>query len=1452
MNSAARHPWARSNLVTQVLREAATFQEIESRIAALPTERERGAVFEVFAEAWLATQGIPRAREVWPGDSVPLALQERLRLPLKDMGVDGVFETHSHETVCYQVKFRTARPSLSWTELSKFFGLADFAHLRLLFTNCDDISAIAETRRDVVFVRGHDLEALTFEDIRRIEAWLLARPIALPRKTPRADQQEAVDSILRAFERKTRATALRACGTGKTLIALWSAERMDARCILVLVPSLALLAQTLREWLHETSWASLDYRCVCSDKTVDTANDELIVRPSDVPFRVSTDSSDIRAFLTNDFAGVKFLFSTYQSSAVVEEAARGLHFDLAIFDEAHKTAGREGIKFAVALRDEAVAADRRLFMTATPRHFEVAKRDKAGDAKVVFSMDVPEVYGPVVHRLPFSKAAELKIITDYRVLVSFVTSEEVTNELIRRGVVLVEGEEIKAQQVANQIAVRSAIEKYGARKVFTFHSRVESARSFSSSGAEGIQVHLPDFQCAHINGAMPTAHRERLIREFAHAPRALLSNARCLTEGVDVPAVDMVAFLSPRRSTVDIVQAVGRAMRKSAGKEVGYVLVPLYVEQARNESVEQAVLRTSFDEVWQVLQKLKEHDDLLAQVIADMRTERGKTGGFDDSRFREKVHVLGPELSLENLKRFISAGCIDAIGEAWFERFGELTAFKEANGHCDVPKRMRERKKLANWVVQQRVSRNAGNLSPEKIALLDRIGFKWHPAGHRWRENYLALRDFKQRFEHCRVPQEWPENKRLATWVCTQRLRRKADVLSDERVRALDKLGFDWEIDVGTWEQRFAELCAFKDRFKHTRVHVKWPENPQLGTWVVAQRYRRRKGKLRADHEQRLNEIEFEWDVLGPDRTRWEEMFAQLLAFKDQSFQVTSRENKPFVEWIQRQRRLYRDGKYPTDLKERLNAIGFPWIPDRSKVWGEMMLAELVAHHRVNGTCDFDKAHPASRSLKNWCTKQRKLHAAGKLSADQVASLDALGFVWIIRKVPGSGAGERQTESSVWDAMFSQLVEYYKIHGDYNVPQVWSANPAFGRWVASQRSAWRQNKLSSERKRRLEATGFNWRVYDATWENTFERARPFFTSFQRNGSRGRGPGELRAWMITQRLLKKSGKLDAERERRLTEAGFEWEPHQQQWQRMYRQLEEFKRTHGDCRVPAGWKENPQLAHWVGVQRAAQKAGKLAAERTGSLELLGFEWSGAHQANPRSPTGRSSTDWDEMFAKVQEFRRATGNFVFPHKSALAAWAIDQRILRRTKQLNPAHERALNEIGFDWEPISNRWERMFKELLEFKKQHGHVDVSQKSREYPKLAAWVAKQRFDKKKNRPIWATRAHRLDELGFTWAFTPIASWEQRFAELLKYKAEYGDCNVPQLWPQNRQLGKWVNTQRTQLKRGKMEPDRRRKLDGAGFVWDTKAKHVNRHHLLLNEPAITSTINLNEVYRGGPRP
>src|ERR1035438_30619 len=151
---------------------------------------------------------------------------------------------------------------------------------------------------------------------------------------------------------------------------------------------------------------------------------------------------------------------------------------------------------------------------------------------------------------------------------------------------------------------------------------------------------------------MPTARRERELRDFRAAARAIVSNARCLTEGVDGPAGDMVAFLSPRRSRVDIVQAIGRAMRKpkDSDKTFGYVLVPVYVEQSKDEAIEDAVVRANFEEVWDVLQSLQEQDEVLAEIIHEMCEERGRTKGFDDSRFRERIVLLGPQINLDRIR----------------------------------------------------------------------------------------------------------------------------------------------------------------------------------------------------------------------------------------------------------------------------------------------------------------------------------------------------------------------------------------------------------------------------------------------------------------------------------------------------------------------------------------------------------------------------------------------------------------------------------------------------------------------------------------------------------------------------------------------------------------------------------------------------------------------------------
>jgi predicted helicase len=386
-------------------------------------------------------------------------------------------------------------------------------------------------------IRGTDLERLTKYDLKAIADWLRGAAFTPQRKEPRPHQSEALEAILAGLEEHDRVTAVMACGTGKTLVSLWLAERIGAKRVLVLVPSLALVRQTLHEWLKETNWVRPRFIAVCSDPTVTTGvEDAVIVHQRDLDFPVTTDNAEVREFLAASRDGVQIVFSTYQSAHVVGEACRGMNaFDLGIFDEAHKTAGREGAKFGFALDDRHVQIAKRAFLTATPRHYDVRKKDKEGDKALVYSMDAPAIYGPVVHTLSFAEAARRGIICNYKVIISVVTSDMINADLLSKGEVIVEGDVVRARTVANQIAIQKACEEHDRKKIFSFHRSVASAKDFTGDTASSMKAHLTDYEAYHVNGEMRTASRERAMRAFREADRAIMSNARCLTEGVVFP-----------------------------------------------------------------------------------------------------------------------------------------------------------------------------------------------------------------------------------------------------------------------------------------------------------------------------------------------------------------------------------------------------------------------------------------------------------------------------------------------------------------------------------------------------------------------------------------------------------------------------------------------------------------------------------------------------------------------------------------------------------------------------------------------------------------------------------------------------------------------------------------------------------------------------------------------------
>jgi hypothetical protein len=351
---------------------------------------------------------------------------------------------------------------------------------------------------------------------------------------------------------------------------------------------------------------------------------------------------------------------------------------------------------------------------------------------VVYSMDDEKVYGPRVHQLTFREAVRQGIICDYEVLVSVVTNKMLGVGAIETGEVRIKGRKVPARTVAHHLALCQATSCYGVKKIFSFHPRVSEAEEFTNSGPESAAHHLPkDFRLFHVNGAMTTALREEKIAEFREAGRALMSNARCLTQGIDVPAVDMVAFLSKKRSLIDIVQATGRAMRKAPGKTKGYILVPLFVEQGHGETLEQAVERSDFREVWAVLNAMREQDEALADTMSRIRVKKGEDEGDEESpdddnnTIIDKITVVGPEVKVQDLRRAITTICVDRLTTSWDEMYGRLLGCWKKTGNCNISCLQRKSYALSNWVAKQRALYRSGNLSQHRIDLLDQIGFKW-------------------------------------------------------------------------------------------------------------------------------------------------------------------------------------------------------------------------------------------------------------------------------------------------------------------------------------------------------------------------------------------------------------------------------------------------------------------------------------------------------------------------------------------------------------------------------------------------------------------------------------------------------------------------------------------------------------------------------------------------------
>jgi hypothetical protein len=422
------------------------------------------------------------------------------------------------------------------------------------------------------------------------------------------------------------------------------------------------------------------------------------------------------------------------------------------------------------------------------------------------------------------------------------------------------------------------------------------------------------------------------LRHLDDQERGLLANARCLGEGVDVPALDGVAFIDPRRSEVDIVQAVGRAIRLAEDKKVGTIVIPVFIEP--DGDPDSALDASAFKPVWDVIRALRAHDDALAEQLDELRRQLGRQN--QKLRRPAKIHLDVPARIGTDFVDAFNVHLVDQTTANWEFWFGLLQRFAEREGHARVPaSHVEDVYRLGQWVNGQRTAYSNGQLDSDRVARLEAVtGWAWSERTEWWEEGFGYLCRFAEREGHARVPADYlEEGFRLGGWLVVQRTTYKTGKLAADRVTRLEALpNWTWHPFVDQWEDVFGYLCRFVEREGHSRVpflHVE--ESYRLGQWVSEQRSVHAKGKLLADRVARLEALPgWIWNTRA---ALWEEGFGYLCRFVEREghARVTKDyegEGYQLGQWVNGQRTAHARGRLADDRVARLEALPhWTWNP---------------------------------------------------------------------------------------------------------------------------------------------------------------------------------------------------------------------------------------------------------------------------------------------------------------------------------------------------------------------------------------------------------------------------------------------------------------------------------------------------------------------------------------------
>lgn len=701
------------------------------------SERDKGDRFERLMQAFLQTYPIyeGKFKHVWLWKEFPY----KQNIGGKDTGIDLVAQTvegdfWAIQCKCWDEKSTIDKPSVdtflatsSKTFINDQHQTASFA-LRLWISTTNKWGSEAQNTIHHQSPPVHRINLTDLEeapvDWEELDKGISGVQARQEKKKLREHQQRASDKFHEHFQNNDRGKLIMACGTGKTFTSLKIAERETngKGLVLFFVPSIALLGQTLREWTAEAEKPIFSI-CICSDPEVSKrkckdGDERDGYSVEDLALPASTYVPDILKQLEvsrkTHTHGMTVVFSTYQSIEVIARAQKkfGTPFDLIVCDEAHRTTGvtlkgEDDSVFVKVHDNDFIQAQKRIYMTATPRLYNDSSKEKAKESDAYLcSMDDEAMYGPEVFRIGFGEAVDKKLLSDYKVLVLTLKENQIPEALQQS--IADKNKEINTDDASKLVGCINALSKRmlvdegllkasdpsPMHRAVAFCQNIKISKKITntfneykddyySSLTQNEREDLVNVSAKHVDGTMGATTRDAKLYWLKNASSEgnecrILTNVRCLSEGVDVPSLDAVMFLSARNSQVDVVQSVGRVMRVAPGKNYGYIIIPVIIPS--NVSPEEALSDNErFRVVWTVLNALRAHDDRFNAMVnkIDLNKRRpqdggsvlvGGIGGGDDSsesgnskpKAQKQLGLPLPEI--QQLQNVIYARMVQKVG----------------------------------------------------------------------------------------------------------------------------------------------------------------------------------------------------------------------------------------------------------------------------------------------------------------------------------------------------------------------------------------------------------------------------------------------------------------------------------------------------------------------------------------------------------------------------------------------------------------------------------------------------------------------------------------------------------------------------------------------------------------------------------------------------------------------